>query len=217
MALTEFALSLPVLMILGMGGLETANFALAHLRVSNIAVLTADNAARIRDSIDEGNVVELMTGAMLTGDSIAFRENGRIILSSLENDGTTQWIRWQRCAGALEVEPRYGTPLQEGGDPIDDGTEFFAADRNSASSDPSSPEESDLTGMGSAGNQITAQPGNAVMVVEVSYNYQPIIPNSFLEDREIRYESSFNVRQRTNPILYNANEITPRSCDTFAA
>ena len=60
------------LLTLGLVGLETANFAMAHLRVSNIAMLTADNAARVRDSIDEADVIELFTGAKMTGDSIKF-------------------------------------------------------------------------------------------------------------------------------------------------
>ena len=86
---------------------------MAHLRVSNIAMLTADNAARVRDSIDEADVIELFTGAKMTGASINFAQNGRIILSSLEpTDGRTnrQWIRWQRCDGALNVasEPMAG-------------------------------------------------------------------------------------------------------------
>ena len=110
LAFVEFAMSLPVLVTLGLVGLETANLAMAHLRVSNIAMLTADNAARVRDSIDEANVIELLTGAKMTGDSIRFRQNGRIILSSVEPNtagaggtSTGQWIRWQRCDGAKNV------------------------------------------------------------------------------------------------------------------
>ena len=48
--------------------------------------------------------------------------------------------------------------------------------------------------MGEAGAEITATPGNAVMFVEVAYNYQPIVPLSTLEDKEITYTASFNVR-----------------------
>ena len=55
------------------------------------------------------------------------------------------------------------------------------------------------------------------MVVEVVYNYQPIIPNSFLTGRQIRYESAFNVRQRVDQTLRNAARITPQSCNLFAA
>jgi len=221
LALTEFAISVPVLLTLGLFGLETANFAMAHLRISNIAMVTADNAGRVRDSIDEADVVELLTGAKMTGDGIRFAQNGRIILSSLENKstGTQQWIRWQRCDGALNVSSSYGRPLTgtSPGVPITDGTEIYRTDRITPSSAPSSETYSTMTGMGPAGNTIASQPGTAVMMVEVVYNYQPIIPNSFLSGRQIRYESAFNVRQRTNQSLLNVARITPRSCNTFAA
>ena len=73
--LVEFALSLPVLTTLVLVGLETANLAMAHLRVSNIAMLASDNASRVRDSIDESDVIELLIGAKMTGDSIGFRRS----------------------------------------------------------------------------------------------------------------------------------------------
>ena len=103
LAMIEFAMSLPVVLMLGLLGLETANFAMAHLRVSNIAMVTADNAARIRDVIDEADVTDILTGAKDTGASMNFAQNGRIILTDLEPTptGGNQWIRWQRCDGAL--------------------------------------------------------------------------------------------------------------------
>ena len=55
------------------------------------------------------------------------------------------------------------------------------------------------------------------MLVEVAYNYQPIIPNSFLAGRQITYVSAFNVRQRNDQTLRNISRITPKSCNTFAA
>ena len=219
LALTEFAFALPVLLTLGLFGLETANLAMAHLRVSQIAVLTADNASRYRDSIDETDVVELMTGAKMTGNSINFRNNGRIVLSSLENNGGTQWIRWQRCDGALNVAPSYGRPRTAGGANILDATEIYNSDRQTPASNPSSSAQSTVpaTGMGPTGQRIAAQAGTAVMMVEVTYNYQPIIPNSFLSNIQIRYESGFNVRQRTNQSITNVTRITPRRCDQFNA
>lgn len=218
LAFIEFALSLPVLVTLGLCGLETANFAMAHLRVSNIAMLTADNASRVRDSIDEANIVEIMTGGKMSGDSIEFRQNGRIILSSLEatdddNDannghgnnpggcdssnpghGSTcgsQWIRWQRCDGARNVTSVYGGQ----------GT-------------------TTLTQVGSGGNALTAAPGSAVMVAEVTYEYQPIVSETILGPRTIRYEAAFMVRQRTNQALTNTSNLTSaqrRTCNHFEA
>ena len=184
LALTEFAFALPILLALGLLGLESANFAMAHLRISNSAVMTADNAARVRESIDKADVIELLMGAKMSGSGIRFGENGRIVLSSVEVNpgGTGQWIRWQRCDGLRNTPSLYGAQ---------------GAGQNNAS----------LQGVGPAGNQISAQPGTAVMMVEVVYDYQPIIPNSFLEGREIRYESAFNVRQRTDQAIKNAGNI----------
>ena len=220
LALTEFAMSVPVLLTLGLFGLETANYAMAHLRISNIAMMTADNAARVRDSIDEADIVELFTGAKMTGSSINFAQNGRIILTDIEMspiNSARQWIRWQRCDGALDVAPSYGRPITVAGTNITNGTEIFGSDRQTPSVTPSSWVLSSLTNFGGSWAPISAQSGTAVMLVEVTYNYQPIIPNSFLSGRQIRYESAFNVRQRTDQTLRNIGRITPRSCNTFAA
>jgi Flp pilus assembly protein TadG len=221
-AMMEFAFSLPVVLALGLMGLETANYAMAHLRVSNIAMLTADNAARVRDSIDESDIVELFTGAKMSGANINFAQNGRIILTDLEptGTGTNQWNRWQRCDGALNYSNPTANmrPRTVANAAITNGTEIYNADRTTPNTtNPSSAAATPvITGMGT-GTTIAAQSGSAVMVVEVVYNYQPIIPNSFLAGRQIRYESAFNVRQRTDQVLKNGGRITPRSCNTFAA
>jgi hypothetical protein len=197
LAMTEFALSLPILTTLGLCGLEAANLAMANLRVSNIAMMTADNAGRVRDSIDEANVIELLTGAKMTGDNIRFRQNGRIILSSVEPNtagaggaSTGQWIRWQRCDGAKSVASSYGAQ---------------GAGQNDAS----------VQYVGPAANPITASAGTAVMLVEVVYDYQPIVSNSIFGARTIRYESAFNVRQRTNQAITNLGAATARNCNVY--
>ena len=131
--LVEFAISLPVLLTLGLGGIEVANFAIASIRCSQIATMVADNAGRVRDSIDEADINETMIGAKEIGKGVKFAENGRIILSSLEQNAAKNgmWIRWQRCSGAKRVDSSYGTP---------------AAMTNST-----------LTAMGPAGNQIAGR------------------------------------------------------------
>jgi TadE-like protein len=222
-AFVEFAFALPVLLALGLMGLETANYAMAHLRVSNIAMLTADNASRVRDSIDEADIVELFTGAKMSGTNIDFAANGRIILTDLEptDTGGKQWIRWQRCDGALNyVNPNTAIrPLNKNGGAITNGTEIYKTDRTTLSdaNSASSQVKASLTSIINGTSEISAQDGSAVMVVEVVYDYQPVIPNSFLGGRQIRYQSAFNVRQRTDQTLRNVNKITPRSCNIFAA
>jgi len=214
LAMVEFAVSLPVLLGLGLVGLETANYALAHLRISNIAATVADNAARVRDSIDEGDVTELLIGGLMTGRTIDFEANGRIILSSLEPtpDGTKQWIRWQRCDGDFARTSSFGRPLQANGTAITNGTEIYQTDRTTPSTTPSSPTASTMTAMGVAGKQIAAQAGTAVMVVEVVYRYQPLMANSLLSGTELHYLSAFNVRQRTNQSITNGGRSTPAMC-----
>ena len=220
LAFIEFAFALPVVLALGLLGLETANYAVANLRVSNIAMLTADNAARVRDSIDEGDIVELMTGAKMSGNN-NFAQNGRIILTDLERHSTAnlQWVRWQRCDGALNYAATPSTlrPITAGGTVITNGTEIYNTDRQTASSAPSSEVKATLTQVGTGSNVISAAPSTAVMVVEVAYDYQPVIPSSFLSGRRITYVSAFNVRQRTDQTLRNINRITPKSCNIFAA
>jgi len=199
LAFVEFALSLPVLVTLSLVGLETAHLAMAHLRISNIAMIASDNAARVRDNIDEANVIELLVGAKMTGDNIRFKQNGRIILSSVEPNtagtggaSTGQWIRWQRCDGAKNVVSSYG-PQGTG--------------QTNAS----------LQAVGAPGNQIAATSGTAIMLVEVVYDYQPLVSTSIFGARQIRYESAFNVRQRTNQALSNNGGATPKSCTVFTA
>jgi hypothetical protein len=162
--LVEFAFALPVLLTIGLAGVEVGNFSIASIRISQISMTVADNAGRVRSSIDEADVNEAMIGAKQIGESIGFAENGRIILSSLEQNAAKngQWIRWQRCSGKKQVTSSYGL---EGKGRLD----------------------SSLQAMGPADNPIAAAPGTAVMFVEVVYDYQPIVSNRLLGARTMRY------------------------------
>ena len=210
LALTEFAMSLPVLLTLGLVGMEVSNLMIAHLKISNIAMMTADNASRVRDAIDEGDIYQLFLGANQAGASIDFAQHGRIILYSVEPTptGGFQWIRWQRCTGSKVIAPTYGRPRTAAGAEIKNGTEETA---------PSSPTAFTtlphrMTAIGPAGNQIAAQSGTAVMFAEVFYDYQPIMAKDYLGAHRIHYSSAFNVRQRTNQVLTNLGGITRATC-----
>ncbi|MES3154206.1 TadE/TadG family type IV pilus assembly protein [Sphingomonas faeni] len=212
-ALTEFAIVTPVLLLLGLGGLELANYVGANLRLSQIAMTVADNAGRIRTSIDEADINELMIGAKKIGEPIDFAENGRVILSDLEQrtnvaggagtstptnpNGYRQWIRWQRCAGALKVSSSYGLPLDLNGAAVTDIGSTANDDHGAVET------KSFLSGMGPSTNQISASSGTAVMVAEVFYVYQPIVPINYLGNLTIRRLQAFNVRQRTSYSLRN--------------
>ena len=89
LALTEFAFAAPIFISLVLVGLELSNLALAHLRVSMMAMTVADNAGRVSSGIDEANVYEVFAGAEVNASGLGFKPNGRIVLSSLEHNGKT--------------------------------------------------------------------------------------------------------------------------------
>lgn len=195
--LVEFAVALPVLLTLGLGGIELANYTIASIRCSQISMMVADNAGRVRDSIDEADVNEIMVGAKLMGSGVKFSQNGRIILSSVEQNAAKngQWIRWQRCAGGKTATSSYGV-------------------QGTGQTDTS------LQAIGPAGNQIAASSGTAVMFVEVVYDYQPIVSNRYLGGRTLHYTSAFNVRQRTDQQLKNGGILATAAtsaCSIYSA
>ena len=193
-AMTEFAFALPIFVMLLLGGLEITNLTMAHMRVSQIAITVADNAGRVRTGIDEADIYEVFSGADTVGQSLDFAANGRLVLSSLEPNGQTghgsgQMINWQRCYGVLAVDPAYGRQ--------------DAGRTNSSLS----------AGMGPPSKRIRAAQGTAVMFVEVTYRYTPLVFESILgESRDMRYESAFNVRERTNQNITNTANLAVKAC-----
>lgn len=205
-AMTEFAMALPALCALCVTGVETANYVNANMRLSQIALSVADNAGRIRDSIDETDVDSILIGARVAGEGIDLGPNGRVILSMLEVNGQTgasagQKITWQRCFGAKNVASTYGV-------------EGAGATNSSLAS-----------GMGPATNRITASAGNGVMFVEVIYDYQTIFPVADdlinnLRGQTMRYTAAFPVRERTDNAIKNGFNLTngeKRLCSRFSA
>lgn len=192
-AFIEFAFAAPMLLTLMLGGVELTNFLLAHMRVNQIAVTVADNAGRIPVAVDEANIYEVFAGARVLGQDITFEDHGRVVLSSLQNNGRTgttagQMIHWQRCWGKLAIAPSYG--VQGKG-----RTDNTLSD-----------------GMGPTGHKIRAAAETAVMFVEVTYEYQPLIGRGWLDVGRIRHESAFNVRSRVNQDIANGSGLAVHTC-----
>lgn len=196
-AMIEFAYTVPVFLVLLGSGAELANFATTHMRVSQVAVSLADNASRAKQSvvsgvprIREADVNEVFAAAELQSNGLDIRERGRLILSSVEaNPEGGQWIHWQRCFGEANYQSSYG---QEGDGAI--GTS--------------------LTGIGPAGRQVAAEPGSAVMFVEVTFNYEPLFFSGFLSDTQIRKTAAMYVRDnRDLSAIYNPSpSVTSSLC-----
>lgn len=192
-AMVEFAMVAPIMAMMIVSGVELANFALTHMRVSEIANTVSDNAGRVTSGMDEANVYEIFAGAGVIGKSIDFEKNGRVVLSSLQENGNNgnakgQKIEWQRCWGKLAVQPSYG---KEGKGKSD------AALAN---------------GMGKSGHRITSVGGTAVMFAEVSYDYRPIFFSGVVKQQTIRYEAALNVRDRNNKKISNAQGLSVMGC-----
>lgn len=176
-AMTEFALGAPVLLLASMWGAEHANYVLINMKIGQLAIHIADNASRVGDTsqlkyrkIYESDINDVIIGAQVqSGKSVDLYKNGRIIISSLQTEGPAgaekQYIKWQRCRGAKNVTSSYGT---EG--------EFLA------------------DGIGPDGKEVVAEPGDAVIFVEINYTYQPLISSSIVPKKDIRSIASFTVR-----------------------
>lgn len=174
----EMAFAIPFLVLVGFGGLEIANLTLTHTRVSQLALNTADNAARIAagsnltlPEIREVDINEVFAGADRQTASLHLKNNGRIILSSLERNATGgQTIKWQRCFGDMRVASAFGV----------EGT---------------GKNDNNFPGMGPAGREVKAAAGTAVMFVEVTYQYQPLLYGKMLGPKTIRTTAAFNIRE----------------------
>lgn len=198
-AMTEFALGAPFLLMAGLWGTETANFALVNMKVGQVAVHVADNASRVGDTstlqnrkIYESDILDVFIGAQIQGGrGLQLYNNGRVIISSLQvNPDGEQYIEWQRCRGIKNVASSYG----DAGDELTDG-------------------------MGPTGNKVLAQEGDAVIFVEVNYTYRPLISEAFVGSPDIISIASFTVRDdRDITQIYQRDAGNPdpvQNCSAF--
>lgn len=204
LALTEFALAMPLLFTVGLMGLEVANLAITQLKISQVALHIADNASRVGDTsqlenrkIYESDINDVLLGANIqAGSSIDLFEHGRVIISSLEvvpDTDDQQYIHWQRCMGKKKHVSSYGL---EG-----DGL------------------VGEMAGMGPPGKEVIAFDGEAVIFVEVSYDYQPLLGDLYSITDTLTATAAFNVRDdRDLTQIYQRDPMAPDStadCSAF--
>lgn len=199
-ALLEFAFSLPLVLGVGLYGVETANLAIMNLRVSQVALNLADNASRVGDlqsnnttQLREIDINDVLTAARLQGAKWELTTRGRITISSLEEKNGNQVIHWQRCIGAktgMDYDSHYGSTTATA------GTDTTSANAGTVV----------VGGMGPPTNKVSAPPASGVMFVEVNYEYKPVVGDFWLAAgaARIHYTGSFIVRdKRVFDQIYN--------------
>lgn len=200
----EFAYTLPIFLLFGITGVELAHFAVANMRVSQIAMTVADNISRARQTVPlemprlrEVDINDNLLGAMIQGgDSLKVFDEGRIIVSSLQQDPAgRQMIAWQRCKGLFNAASLYGT---EGTVEPNTGTDGFR-------------------GMGTGDSRVRAEPNTAIIFAEVAYRYKPLFSEWVLGSHVIRQEAAFFVRDDRNltEVFNDAPAASVSSCDKF--
>jgi len=221
LALIEFALSAPIMLLVGCSGVELANLAMVHMRVSQIALNLADNASRVgaysnlaTQQLREVDVNDILQAARYQGAGIDLGANGRITLSSLENVAQSydtqpvQRIHWQRCIGT------------QGGASFDG--QFKTKVSTTAGSTASVNDKGyDLPlGISDNGSPPIMAPGGAgVMYVEVNYRTTPLFGTWFAPTQTIHYIASFVVRDRRDySQIYNPTPTSsPSTCNLYAS
>lgn len=204
LALIEFAFSLPIFMGLGFYGVEVANLAITQMKMSQIALNMADNASRIgtlnstlgAKVIDESQVNDVFQAAAIQAGAAGIYQDGRTVLSSLEvNASGGQTIMWQRCKGILFDDSDYG-PEGTGST----GTSF--------------------PGMGPAGSRIQASTGTAVMYVELTYVYEPLFGDMFMQKQTLKQDAAYTVRDAREigkPPTNNVSSARQSTCNKYDA
>ena len=189
--MTEFALIIPFFLTFSMWGIELANYQFQIMKVEQLAANVADNGSRIGDystlqnrKIYESDIDDLFVGASLAAGNIDLFNKGRIILSSLEvNSSGKQYIHWQRCVGKKAVSSSYGKE----GDVLTNA------------------------GIGPTGSQVPALPNDAVMFVELQYDYQPLISTTFVGTPILKSIASYTVRSsRDLSQVYQTSPASPK-------
>ncbi|WP_326524454.1 TadE/TadG family type IV pilus assembly protein [Sphingomonas sp.] len=207
LALLEFAFILPIFLILALVGAELTNYVITRMRVSQIALHLADNAARIGSgsmlqakTITEMDINDVLTGAGYQSGELRLYDNGRVMISSLEptaspNTAGRYKIAWKRCRGKQNVPTQY----------TDKAATFTG-------------------GLGDSGRLVTAPDYGATMFVEVYYDYQPLIGARmvapFISERQMVEVASMMVRDRRDTAggsngVYPVSGVTASTCNRF--
>ncbi|RME61604.1 MAG: hypothetical protein D6782_13805, partial [Alphaproteobacteria bacterium] len=94
----ELAFTLPILVLMVLGGTELSFFMLKHQKMNRVAMSTADLIAQSRD-ITETDLNNVFAAIGFVSGEENFFQNGVVIVTSVYRDGTNPpTISWQRVS-----------------------------------------------------------------------------------------------------------------------
>jgi Flp pilus assembly protein TadG len=95
----EFALSVPVILMMMLGSVEMARFVILHQKMDRVATTMSDLVSRA-ETITESQISDIFTAAGQVAEPFDLASLGVVIVSSVTNaDGTGATIAWQRSGG----------------------------------------------------------------------------------------------------------------------
>jgi hypothetical protein len=105
----EFALALPVLLLMFLASAELGRFVLLHQKVDRVAVTISDLVARA-ETIRESELDDIFNAALQVAEPFDLGGHGRVVVSSVINaDGEGPTVAWQRAgAGSFIASSNIG-------------------------------------------------------------------------------------------------------------
>lgn len=95
----EFALALPVLLLMLLASVELGRFVLLNQKIDRVAVTMSDLVARA-ETINETELDDIFNAATQVAEPFDLSGRGRVVVSSVINaDGSGATIAWQRSGG----------------------------------------------------------------------------------------------------------------------
>ncbi len=111
LAALEFALVLPVLILLVLGGYEGWRMILAGQRADMVAYTLSDLASRLTNGTTEDDLTNMLIGGSMVAKPYDVAKDGRVIISAVDASAGRN-ILWQRCWGTKTLASSLGS---EGG------------------------------------------------------------------------------------------------------
>ena len=107
-AAIEFALIVPILLILFVGGFEITRYVLLYQKISKTTSSLSDLAARAPE-LNEADIANSFNATEHLMAPYYDEAEVRVIFSSIMDNGTGNLINWQRCGGGtLDVQSDLG-------------------------------------------------------------------------------------------------------------